>query len=210
MSDGMDVPGSKSLFHSSAHHLAGFYANRVTLTRLDKTIITLDKLQYAFPFVQVVVALFDTSSFTTLARLPTGTTSLNQLTWLSDGRTLLAATADGRLMKWQGIAPPPATPLSQQRLLTPGGFEAADIGASQLCGGGGDAGGECMTVSSRRAACRCFAVDEQREFIAAGGPDGMLRLWPLHWQVRPWAPRVSRQRCQHRSFGDAGAADHCA
>lgn len=140
----------------------------------------------SFPSVQVVVALFDTSSFTTLARLPTGATSLNQLTWLSDSRTLLAATADGRLMKWQGIAPPPAAPLSQQRLLTPGDFEAAEIAASQLHGGG-DAGGECMAVSSRRAVCRSFAVDEQREFIAAGGPDGMLRLWPLHWQVRPWA-----------------------
>lgn len=163
---------------------------------------------------QVVVALFDTATFATLTRLPTGAPALHQLTWLSDGRTLLAATSDGRLLKWQHITPPPSPPLSQQRLLTAAGLASSNLGTDRCpiaehdsncktdcaaefgeqqqrrqqfgahdSSSRHDISDKGITLSSRRMGCRCFVVDEQREYIAAGGADGMLRLWPLHWQV---------------------------
>jgi hypothetical protein len=52
---------------------------------------------------QVVVAIFETQHFVAVARLPTHAPALQQLAWLSDGSTLLAAASDGRMLKWQGI-----------------------------------------------------------------------------------------------------------
>lgn len=96
------------------------------------------------------MAVFDTASYTPLARLPTGAQRLRRLAFLTDSHTLLATTADGRLLKWQDVAVP-----------------------------------DGVVQSRRLGACSgALAVDEERGFVAAGGANGQLALWPLDWTVR--------------------------
>ena len=53
--------------------------------------------------LQVFIAIFDTKSWTPMVRVPTAARRLTQLSFEPDSQTLLAMSADGRLLRYHDV-----------------------------------------------------------------------------------------------------------
>lgn len=64
--------------------------------------------------LQAFVAVFATTTFAPVARLHTGADSLRQISFLPESQVILAATANGRLLKWDLAAGGSTRPQTRQ------------------------------------------------------------------------------------------------
>lgn len=86
--------------------------------------------------LQVFIAVFDTNSWTPVVRVPTAARRLTQLSFEPDSQTLLAMSADGRLLRYHDITASGSRLPQCRRLDNSSGVYCVDTDGGFVAGGG--------------------------------------------------------------------------